>query len=663
MTGPITIDALPRTAESHFRLHIYGAVLHLRARLPEPDDDNGLGFLLGYYEALDAAGFATPGPQADARWRAAVQKWEASAPGHLPLRALRQSSGLDDLALTLLFTAGLVEEDLRFGMLFEALCGVPGDQRPTFGLLGSWSADGHAREALGALLELGLLNATEPDAPRPRQGLQVPAILWDAIRGANPAAAWVRHRPAPQLPHLHDLVLGERDRQTLARVPALIARSPSRTVIIRGPQSSGRRTLLAAIARAGGRGLLEVSDPSIPLAGPLATLLGAMAVIELDLAPGEVTQLPAWTAAGGPAGVIAGRTGGIRTAGSTVTLTTEIPGADLREALWTRALGDAAGARTLASNFRIPSGTIITAAELVRTQAALAGRDVPAVGDVAGAMRTMHDGLETLARRVPVVGDWGDLAVGDETHRELELLETRCRLREPLLGAVSDALSNQLNAGVRVLLSGPSGTGKTLAARLLASVLGKELYALDLSAVVNKYLGETEKNLEAVFARAEQLDVILLLDEGDALLTRRTDVQTSNDRYANLETNFLLQRLETYEGILLITSNAADRIDPAFKRRLDVVVEFRAPDPFERWQIWQLHLPPGHVVGGSLLEDVSARCALSGGQIRNAALHAALLALQDGAEVGDAQLDQAVRREYRKAGLVCPLRAPEVIDG
>src|SRR5205814_9615450 len=143
-----------------------------------------------------------------------------------------------------------------------------------------------------------------------------------------------------------------------------------------------------------------------------------------------------------------------------------------------------------------------------------------------------------------------------------------------------------------------------LAARLLAATLGKELYALDLSTVVNKYLGETEKNLDAVFSRAEELDVILLLDEGDALLTRRTDVHTSNDRYANLETNFLLQRLESYEGILVVTSNAGERIDPAFRRRLDVVVEFRTPEAPERWAIWQLHLPPEHAVSDTFPDEV-----------------------------------------------------------
>ena len=137
---------------------------------------------------------------------------------------------------------------------------------------------------------------------------------------------------------------------------------------------------------------------------------------------------------------------------------------------------------------------------------------------------------------------------------------------------------------------------ETLAARVLATELELDLYRLDLSAIVNKYIGETEKNLNQVLSRAEELNIILLLDEGDSLLTNRTAVQSSNDRYANLETNFLLQRIESFEGILLITTNALHRIDSAFQRRMDVLVEFRMPEPEERRQIWRMHLPDDHEV-------------------------------------------------------------------
>ena len=140
-------------------------------------------------------------------------------------------------------------------------------------------------------------------------------------------------------------------------------------------------------------------------------------------------------------------------------------------------------------------------------------------------------------------------------------------------------------------------------------------------------------------------------------------MRSANDRYANLETNFLLQRLESYEGILLVTSNAGDRIDPAFRRRLDVVVEFRAPDSAERWAIWRLHLPPEHAVDDAFLDEIAARCQLTGGQIRNAVLHASLLAIEDGTVIDAGHIEVAVQREYRKTGAVCPLRTTAVLDG
>jgi SpoVK/Ycf46/Vps4 family AAA+-type ATPase len=304
----------------------------------------------------------------------------------------------------------------------------------------------------------------------------------------------------------------------------------------------------------------------------------------------------------------------------------------------------------------LTSGNIRRAAKLANASASLAGRTQITVDDVRQASRALNrQTLDSLATPVVSSGDWSSLAVKTQTLNELRNLEIRCSQRERLQGSVGSMLG-QMNHGVRALFSGPSGTGKTLAARVLSSVLQKDLYRLDLSTVVNKYIGETEKNLSRLLARAEELDVILLLDEGDALLTKRTEVNTANDRYANLETNYLLQRLETFEGILIVTTNAGDRIDRAFARRMDIVINFPTPDVQERWNIWQLHLPELHSVQYSLLEEVAQRCEMTGGQIRNAILHASLMALNNGGMMNSAHLESAVKREYQKSGAVCPLR-------
>jgi SpoVK/Ycf46/Vps4 family AAA+-type ATPase len=306
--------------------------------------------------------------------------------------------------------------------------------------------------------------------------------------------------------------------------------------------------------------------------------------------------------------------------------------------------------------WRLTSGNIRRAALSATNIARLAGRRDFTAEDLRLACRTLQaDRLETLATRLEARGGLDDLAVDEATREELAALVARCRHREAL--AVLGPKFTRGSVGVRALFAGASGTGKTLATRLLAATLGRDIYRVDLAATVNKYLGETEKNLDRAFAAAEELDAILLLDEGDALMASRTDVSSSNDRYANLETNFLLQRIETFTGIVLVTSNAHERIDKAFARRMDVVINFRPPDEWSRHEILRMHLA-GAQVSEALMHDIACRCSLSGGQLRNVASHATLLALQRGAAINDFDLHAALAREYRKTGGRCPLPAP-----
>lgn len=658
----------PRTALQHFRLHLYAAVLVLRRALPRPDQaPELLGFLAPYYEELDRAGFRQDADE-PARWWTAVETWERGAREPLPLLRLRGAADLDGLALTVLFTLALPEEDTGFALVAEAAGAA--ERRPTLGLVGSWfrrSAEpGAVGSALRELGALGLVEVGNPAAPRGEWSLRVAPEVWEALHGERPAhpGPWASYTPPELLPELDALVLPDRVAERAAAVPALLGATPARPLVVRGPRSSGRRLLAAAIARSLGRGLLELDGPArlAGLAGPLATLLDAVPVVGVEAGAGETVPIPAIGGYTGPVALLLGRHGSVEGPGAEepLVLETGVPEPALRAAHWAAALGTFAppGLERLADARRMTSGTIRRAGRIAAAEAALAGRRAIEDGDVRSALRVLQGhALDRLATRVEAVGDWNDLAVGADTRRELELLELRCRHRESLGDAAAPALAERLGPGVRALFSGPSGSGKSLAARLLASVLGKDLYAVDLATVVDKYLGETEKNLEEVLSRAEELDVVLLLDEGDALLGRRTDVRSSNDRYANLETNFLLQRLEAFEGVVVVTTNAGDRIDPAFRRRIDVVVEFKAPDAADRWALWQLHLPPLHDVDHAFLDEVAARCTLTGGQIRNAVLHASLLAVETGGAIGTTELEAAVRREYRKSGAACPLRS------
>ena len=661
------VSDLPRTPATHFKLFLYAVVLQCIEQI---------GLLLGSREkALEHFPFLANylaevvryGAPVDAlEWAAQLSTWEDGVDEHLPLRALRHAGGHDQRDLLILMSIGLSEEDARFGLLFEQLLGLPGQHRPTVACLESWWGPG-VRGRLAVLERDGMLRVLNGDVPYAEAEVRPDQLLWSALRGDVPPDI----TPPARLVALEQLILPENLRNAILRLPDALGSGDAGGVVVRGPRNNGRRTLVGGLARALGRRLLESNVERWQTIGPAATALHALPMLVLDLLPGETVEVAAPRAYEGPVAIVLGHEGGVSGAGAARCISLDLapPDATARSRHWQAALGPATSVDVgvLSERFLLTGGSIRRLAGLARAQATLDGRPGYISPDqVQIAARALdRAGLDTLATRVTADGDWCHLVVAPDVESELRLLRARCLARETLPDGLGPALSGQFNRGVRALFSGPSGTGKTLAARLLAASIGKDLYRLDLSAIVNKYIGETEKNLHRVFQRAEELDVILLLDEGDALLTQRTAVQSSNDRYANLETNYLLQRLESFEGILIVTSNASQRIDAAFQRRMDIVIEFRPPDAAERWHIWQLQLPVHHCIDSGFLEEVAGRCVLNGGQIRNASVFAALLALDEhGSSVVDTRhLEAAVRREYRKVGAACPLRASSLPSG
>ncbi|WP_437576628.1 ATP-binding protein [Sorangium sp. So ce887] len=668
-----SIFDLPASPAGHYKLYFLATVFHVIEQAAASSDSaealfEQFPFLTAYLEEVPL-----PPERGPTFWPGSVQAFEAHITDHLPLRALRDAAGLDHRAITLLLAVGLIEEDARFGALFDAMQDTTALRRPTLGLLNAWWREpvdgGEVRAALRRLRELGLVQVVNPEAPRIEWALHAPSLLWDAIRGETPEAPapQLRYRALDTLPPLRALILPDTLSELMARVPSLLASGDARALVVRGPRRNGRRTVLAAVARSLGLGLLDVSglgradDERWRAVGPLATLLHALPMITLDPGPGETVEIPALAGYEGPLGLVLGKQGGVSGPGAegALTLALPMPEPDARRRHWGAGLAGhpCAELDDITQRFRMTSGNIRRAAALSRSYAALRGGGAVELADVRQASRALNrQALDTLATRLDAEGSWKNLAASAEMLRDLENVAARCRHRERLHALVGEALRGQVNPGVRALFQGPSGTGKTLAAKLLAAELGMDLYRVELSSVVSKFIGETEKNLGQIFALAEELDIILLLDEGDSLLTQRTAVQTSNDRYANLETNYLLQRIESFEGIVVITTNAGELIDGAFQRRMDVVVDFRAPEGVERLRIWHLHLPAEHAVDATLLRDLAARCALSGGQIRNAVLHASLLALGEGVPVATAHIEAAAQREYRRMGGVYPLR-------
>ncbi len=671
---------IPSGAQGHFLLHFYAVVARVLARLESrgTDEQNGgyterFPFLATYRGILHAlVPDEVPLSAQGAWWDMQIATFEAQAHEHLPLRLLMDAAGLSMSEVRLLVATGLVEEDIRFGSLFAALQEPLVARRPCIGVLNWLLGDGSGEPddtwtAARVLLDMGLLVADNRADPRAEWLLRVPPAAWDALRGrpvAKPAPG-ITLQDATDFPALDELILPAAVHARIQRMPELFENGQVRALVLRGMSGSGRRTILGALARAAGRNVLlwesgTPGDESCRLLGPLATLTGAMPIVRCDPGPGETLDLPALPGYSGPVGIPLGRAGGLRGPLIAHSLSLNIPPPDrqARRRFWqaTHVPMQEDAQDEILTRFLLTGGYIAKTAALALAYAVLENRPAIAVTDVQQATRALNrQALETLATHLEPV-DNVDLIVGSATSTELRTLEARCNEREALRERTGRAFTNNLTRGVRALFSGPSGTGKTLGARVLAAKLQMDLYRVDLAAVVNKYIGETEHNLNQVLSRGEELDVMLLLDEGDALMTNRTEVRNANDRYANLETNYLLQRLENYEGIVLITTNAGNRIDSAFSRRLDVIIDFAPPEAPERWLIWQAHLPQEHSVSRDFLQEVASRCTMTGGQIRNAALHATLLALGEGGKVTDSHLEAAVQREYRKAGAACPLR-------
>lgn len=255
--------------------------------------------------------------------------------------------------------------------------------------------------------------------------------------------------------------------------------------------------------------------------------------------------------------------------------------------------------------------------------------------------------LDNLAQRIPPAAQWEDLVLPDSQRQTLREITSQVKQRTTVYQTWEFAVRGANGLGISALFAGASGTGKTMAAEVLAQELKLDLYRIDLSQVVSKYIGETEKNLRRVFDAAEAGGAILLFDEADALFGKRSDVKDSHDRYANIEVSYLLQRMEAYRGLAILTTNLRGAIDTAFLRRIRFVVQFPFPDVPERMEIWRRMFPPKLPIEGLNFHKL-AQLNVAGGNIRTIALNAAFLAAEAGEPVQMKHLLRAAQREYTK---------------
>ncbi|MYS22467.1 ATPase family associated with various cellular activities (AAA) [Streptomyces sp. DvalAA-14] len=300
--------------------------------------------------------------------------------------------------------------------------------------------------------------------------------------------------------------------------------------------------------------------------------------------------------------------------------------------------------------YRLGGERIRRAARAARELAAFDGSPLSGAHLRLAARQQSASGLEQHARRISPAVTWDDLVLPDKPLAHLHELALRARHRDQVLGDWRLSAGGGRGRGVLALFAGESGTGKTLSAEVVAAELGLDLYVVQLSSIVDKYVGETEKNLERIFTEADRTDAVLLFDEADAVFGKRSEVKDSHDRYANLESAYLLQRLESFDGIALLTTNLRANIDDAFTRRLDLVVDFPFPDSVQRLALWRHSLASVPCVPGIDPEPCARDFELAGGSIRSAVVTAAYAAAGRGDPVTGADLLAGAQREYRKAG-------------
>ena len=510
--------------------------------------------------------------------------------------------------------------------------------------------------------------------------LTVPPRLWAFLQGDDTPEERLASTGGRVLA-LHDAHLDDGQKAQLAKITQALGSLDPVVIVVEGPTGAGRRTAIALAAAHTKRQVLAVDLSRLPpsiaaleatLAAQLRECLLADAipvVAENDELVGGETD---------PKARLHALARVLEAAPGPVAMTSKLPGLDVklrgrrvlriawpvpetaaRKQLWLRALDDDAatverGLDELALRYRMGAGTIAAGAAAARTLKEARGHAaVLELHDLQEGIRTnIAERMGELATRVEVKQTWNDLVLPPETLDDVQGLVARIRHAHLVYEQWGFKQKMPRGIGVAALFSGPPGTGKTMVACLLARELDLELYQVDLSKVVSKWVGETEKQLARIFEAADAGHALLLFDEADSLFAKRTEVKSAVDRYANLEVNYLLQRIESFGGVTILTTNLDTSIDPALRRRLASHIVFHAPEQAEAEQLWERMLAVGAPVARPLALDKLAKAfpAMVGANIRNAVLAAAFMAAAEGAAISMSHLERAARGEYRAMG-------------
>src|SRR2546425_5688004 len=671
---------------------VRAAVARRRATDPETDDRfRGLYISQGHVDRLLAEKSVPVAPDAGAA--KARDEIEAAADAaeregaDLRLRRLARNFHLDEIDIELLLIAMAPDVDARFERLYGYLQDDVSRRRASVGLglelcgLPSSSAYARSRLAAGApLVDEYLVQVEENERPVLTRPLRVPDRVAAHLLGSDIPDAVVAALVAASFPpegggsgwgasEATALVRWMRDESTSPSGGGQ-GGGPKLAYIRERPGASGAALASSAFAQLGRptlaldlERLRNEDDPTIvaALTAREAGLTGAGVVVgpvEVLIARGlpavrAFSEMPALV-------VLVGARSWDPGWARDVPFICEapIPGAAQRAELWRRNLnGDTPPGLDLAgtmAQFRLTAEQVHRAARAARMEAH--AREVPLDEEElkAGARAQNAAGLERLARRIQPAVNFVDLVLPPDTMAQLKELLTRARYREQVLDIWKMGGPSARRRGLTALFAGPSGTGKTMAAEVLASELGLDLYTVDLATVVDKYVGETEKNLDRIFAEAERINGVILLDEADALFGKRSEVSDGHDRYANGEVAALLQRMELFDGIAILATNLRANLDEAFTRRLDSLVDFPEPEEEYRLQLWQRTLGSAMPRAGDLdLPFLAHSFKLAGGGIRNIVVAAAYAAAERGRPLEMVDLIRSTQREYLKMGRLC----------
>jgi predicted nucleic acid-binding protein len=557
----------------------------------------------------------------------------------------------------LLLLCSGVEMDSRLAEACAETQGHPGRTNATFGLALASLPEAHwsALTPSGPLRRLRMLDVQGRDSLTSAP-LRIDERILHYMAGLNVLdprlESLLRLSPRPES-------IAEEHQSIAAHATRLVASYARYCPLIHlcGDDPFGQEDIAASVARDAGRQLFVVKAEQLPAIGTDLEQFSVLWERESQLLSGALLIQCTNSGLSASASHLVERLHGlvfiasrepVRLTRAFIRLDANKPGPVAQKQLWQEALG--ATARNLngtvddlSEQFRLSARMIFS------TSALLASEQAPLQPEeLWNACRALaRPKLEDLAHRIVPCATWDDLVIPELQMQTLRQLTAQVRYRLKVYETWGFAAKGRRGLGVSALFTGASGTGKTMAAEVLAQELGLDLYRIDLSAVVSKYIGETEKNLKRVFDAAEEGGVLLLFDEADALFGKRSEVRDSHDRYANIEVGYLLQRMEEYQGLAILTTNLKSALDTSFQRRLRFTVNFPFPDAAQREVIWRKVFPAATPSSG-LDPKKLAQLNAAGGNIRNIALNAAFLAAQAGRPVEMTNLVEASRLEAQK---------------